>query len=124
MIAHQYRFHGHSSLRLVFQKGKTKRSRHFLVRYIPSRHRSHPRVAVVVSKKIYKSAVKRNLIRRRIFEIVRHKLSDDLSNFDVVITVFSPEVLMLSHQELSREVTQLLQFPADQPATADTASDT
>ena len=108
MLACKYRFHGHGSLRYVYTHGGAVRSR--LVTLKHSRHpkRKHPRVAVVVSKKVYKGAVGRNRIRRRIYEIVRHELPDFHDNQDVVLIVFSSEILTMPAGEVEAAIKQLL----------------
>ena len=108
MIAKKYRFHGHSSLRWVFSKGKTYRSRRFLMRRSQNPKRKLPRLAVVVSKKVHKSAVVRNRIRRRVFEIVRREWSTLPMGSDIAITVYSVDVAEISHDEINRELTDLL----------------
>lgn len=65
-------------------------------------------MAVIVSKKVFKSAAKRNRARRRIFEIVRHDFARINGVYDFTITVFSPEVIALPHEKLQAEVRQLL----------------
>lgn len=108
MLAFKYRFHGHGSLRYVYAHGQVVRSR--LVTLKHSRHpkRKNPRVAVVVSKKVLKSAVGRNRIRRRLYEIMRHELPQFHHNQDVVLIVFSAEILTLPHEELKAAMKHLL----------------
>ena len=108
MLAQKFRFHGHGSLRWVFRKGKPLRSRHLVLRYVTNPHRNQPRVAIIVSKKVLKSAVKRNRVRRRLFEIVRHRLNSIPPSTDIVITVFSSEVLDMSHDKIDQELSSLL----------------
>ena len=108
MLTHNYRFHGHGSLRYLFRKGQTARTRHLMVRYVTNTQRLHSRCAVVISKKVFKSAVKRNRARRRIFEIVRHALPELRATYDFTITIYSGEVVTMSHDDLRREVHQLL----------------
>lgn len=108
MLAFKYRFHGHGSLRYVYSHGSAVRSR--LVTLKHSRHpkRKTPRIAVVVSKKVYKGAVGRNRIRRRLYEIVRQELPRFYDNQDIVLIVFSSEVLTMPFDELETTVKQLL----------------
>ena len=100
MLSHKYRFHGHGSLRYVYRNGQTARNPFLSVRYVANKHRLHSRVAVVVGKKIVKSAVKRNRIRRRVFEVIRTHWDHLVPNTDMVVTVFSAELLTMSHEEL------------------------
>lgn len=62
----------------------------------------------MVSKKIIKSAVKRNRLRRRIYEYLRLQLDRIKPNSDVVIIISSSELLTMSHVELHEQLNQLL----------------
>jgi len=70
--------------------------------------RKYPRFAVVVSKKIYKSAVRRNRIRRRIYECIRRELPNSSNAGDLAVIVTSAEVLTMPAAELDSLVVQLL----------------
>jgi len=107
MLSFAYRFHGHGSLRYVYKNGQAIRSHLITVKYTSNPHRKNSRFAVVVSKKVHKSAVGRNRIRRRIYEIIRHELPDFPSAHDVVVMVFSSEVLSLPTEELTETIKQL-----------------
>lgn len=111
MIANKYRFHGHGSLKFLFKNGSLTRGKLFGLRYIINPKRQHPRIAVIVSKKIYKSAVKRNRIRRRIFEAIRvYWLDYNLNtNLDIAITVTSPDILDIPHAELLANLSNLFE---------------
>ncbi len=71
--------------------------------------RKTPRVAVVISKKVIKGAVGRNRVRRRLYEIIRHELPKIEDNRDVVLIVFSAEVLSMPHPDLVQLVRQLFE---------------
>lgn len=107
MIASRYRFHGHGSLRYVYKNSQAIRSRHLVFRVVTNNRRKTSRVSVVVSKKVHKSAVGRNRIRRRIYEIIRHELPQFRTNFDIVILVVSAEVRTMETVELYRSIRQL-----------------
>lgn len=77
------------------------------LKYTTHPKRKTPRVAVVVSKKTHKSAVGRNRIRRRIYEIIRQKLPDIEPNRDLVFIIFSAETLATPHAELVQTIDQL-----------------
>lgn len=125
MLAFKYRFHGHGSLKYVYAHGKSIRSRLVTLKYSFHPKRDTPRVAVVVSKKVYKGAVGRNRIRRRLYEIVRHEIPEIKHNADLVLIVFSAEVLDLPSKDLTRIVRQLLKdadvykTPTDKQPTVD-----
>ena len=67
------------------------------------------RMAVVVSRKTHKSAVVRNRIRRRIYEIIRNNDDQIKSGTDLVFTVYSDQVAELEPQKLTKIVLELLQ---------------
>jgi ribonuclease P protein component len=108
MLNFRYRFHGHGSLRYVYMHGQTVRSRLMSIKYSAHPKRKDPRIAVVISKKVIKSAVGRNRVRRRLYEIMRHELPMLKENNDVVLIVFSAEVYSLPSDELVGSVKELL----------------
>lgn len=108
MLSHQYRFHGHGGLRYLYRVGKTTRTRNFLLRYTPNTTRLHSRVTVIVSKKTAKSSARRNRMRRRVYEIIRGEWEQLRHPHDISITVYSAEVQFIDHEQLAREVKQLL----------------
>ncbi len=108
MIARSHRFHGRGSLRHVYDRGQTVRGSALALRYLLNERRKQYRAAVVVSKKVDKSAVTRNRIRRRIFEVIRQELPADLPAYDLVVTVFSDKVASWPPETLHKEVTGLL----------------
>lgn len=79
------------------------------IKSVTNPHRLHARVAIVVSKKIYKAAVRRNRIRRRIFEIIRTNWQHINADHDIVITVFDPQTLTMPADELKTNVIGMLQ---------------
>ena len=108
MLASLNRFHGRSALRRVFQQSRSRRGRLLMVRVRDTTHFPRSRVAVIVAKKTLKSAVKRNRIRRRIYNIVRHDIINDNPSRDIIITVLSSEVMTATQQELTQEIDRLL----------------
>ena len=101
MIGSVHRFHGRSSLRFVFQRGQVVRGPNLSLRFIRNDRQQSYRMAVVVSRKVSKSAVVRNRIRRRLYEIVRRAAPAITEPYDIVFTVFSDEPMRLSHGHLS-----------------------
>ena len=107
MIGRKNRFHGYGSLKRAYQHGQTARGSLLSLRYVDRQAAKPYRVAVVVSKKVSKSAVVRNQIRRRVYEVVR--LADDVPpRTDLVFTVFSEQVAELPVDTLRANVDQLL----------------
>ena len=108
MIAFINRFHGHGSLRYVYQNGQAVRTRLITMKTIQNKHRKHSRIAVVVSKKVLKSAVGRNRIRRRVYEYIREQIPSFTDVFDVVIIITSSELLTVEYSEIMSQLSQVL----------------
>jgi ribonuclease P protein component len=70
------------------------------------------RAAVVVSRKVSKSAVVRNRIRRRVFEIVRSYASRIDGPYDLVFNIYTESVATLSADDLRRTITDQLERAA------------
>ena len=109
MIPIRHRFHGHNSLSLVYQKGQTSRTPQLTLKSVSNPRRKMYRVAVVVSRKVNKSAVVRNRIRRRIYEVVRTHEPLIPDSYDLAFTAFSDELARLPSPELEAVVVGLLQ---------------
>lgn len=108
MITREHRFHGRNSLKFVYRTGKTLRSPHLALRYGHNDRQAHYRAAIVVSRKVSKSAVVRNRIRRRLYEVLRLHESMIESPLDMVLTVYSPVLAILPQAELEATLTRLL----------------
>jgi ribonuclease P protein component len=104
MISQAHRFHGRNSLRYVYQRGQNVRGGAISLRYAENTRRQHYRVAVVVSRKVSKSAVVRNRIRRRIYEIVREHAGQLAGPLDLVFTVYGEDIAEQPHDSLKRLV--------------------
>lgn len=78
------------------------------IKYKLDERRPGYRVAVVVSKKVSKSAVVRNRIRRRVIENIR-LLEDQISQpYDLVVTIFDEKVATMPAEELTDVLKNLL----------------
>ncbi|MBB1555890.1 ribonuclease P protein component [Candidatus Saccharibacteria bacterium] len=108
MLSASLRFHGHGSLRFLYKNASAYRSRLMTLKIVANPYRKLPRVSVVVSKKVHKSAVGRNRIRRRLYEIMRHELPRLNGVYDIAIIVTNGEVLSAEHIELQSAVRDLL----------------
>ena len=90
------------------KNGKVTRTSLFTIKSAHNTHRSNVRVSIVVSKKITKSAVARNRIRRRLYELCRTTL-DMSSGYDIVCIVNTPEVGLMDAAVLKQEFKAVLQ---------------
>ncbi len=103
MLSRPHRFHGYGSLRYVYRAGQTVRGAQCSLKYARNDRRTTYRVAVVVSKKVHKSAVVRNRIRRRIYELVRQNVEPN-QPYDLVFTAFSEQLAELPAAKLKRTI--------------------
>jgi ribonuclease P protein component len=109
MIDKTHRFQGHGSLRFVYQKGQTVRGQFCSLKYIVNKRRRRFRVAVVVSRKVHKSAVVRNRIRRRMYEAVRKNSVRIVQPFDLVLTAYSDQLAEMPAEQLEAAVLEKLE---------------
>lgn len=82
------------------------------MRAVANPRRKAYRCAVVVSKKVSKSAVVRNRIRRRIYEQIRLHSQMVPADTDIVVTIYSDQVATIDRQSLQQAVFDLLQQTA------------
>lgn len=108
MFNRSHRFHGHNSLNFTYKQGKAVRSSAITLRYAKNTRRDTFRVAVVVSKKVSKSAVKRNRIRRRVYEAVRAYTPAIHEPYDLICMVYSDDVATMPAAQLQNSVASLL----------------
>jgi ribonuclease P protein component len=108
MISKQHRFHGLNSLRFAYRRGTTVRGPLFAVKVAQNPRRDTYRAAVVISRKVNKSAVARNRMRRRLYESLR-ALEDDIDGpYDIVISVFQSDVLSAPAGSLNSQLRRQL----------------
>jgi ribonuclease P protein component, eubacterial len=91
----------------VYSNGKAVRTQLFTVKYVPNSHRTHPRFSVVVSKKVIKSAVGRNRIRRRLYEYLRTHTERLNGVYDIVIICTSADLRTLPYAQIAEQLDQL-----------------
>lgn len=82
------------------------------LKYAQRDERKPFRIAVVVSRKVSKSAVVRNRIRRRVYAQVRHLSAAIPGGTDLVFTVYSDKAAEIEADKLTAAVRDLLQKAA------------
>lgn len=107
MLKRAYRLRDRRSVARVYRHGRTVRGGPLSARVAPNQL-DHSRLAVVVSKKVAKSAPARNRIRRRLFESARRRWAGIQTGHDIIISVYSAEVKELPAAELEQAMDQLL----------------
>ena len=84
------------------------RGPHISLRFVRNTRQQKYRAAVVVSRKVSKSAVVRNRIRRRIFELVRRESSQLAQPYDLVFSVQSEALATANPEVLAQTIKRLL----------------
>lgn len=110
MLSRRHRFHGQKALSETYRRGQTVRAGHLAIKYArrdPSANKPY-RVAVVVSKKVHKSAVTRNRIRRRIYESVRRNGEILPGGLDMVVTVYHEQLATMPANEIDQLIGSVL----------------
>ena len=108
MLSKKYRFHSRGGVKYVYQHGKTVRRPQMSLVFVPN-DKGFTRVAVVVSKKIAKSAVERNRIRRRVFEALRLNFDLIPKNNDYIFMVFTKSVGRMKFSDLEKLLGELVE---------------
>ncbi len=107
MLSKKYRFHSRGGVKYVYRHGKTVRSAKMSLVFVPN-ERGFTRVAVVVSKKVERTAVGRNRMRRRVYEVLRRNFDSVPKKVDYVFVVYSKEVMRMPEPELEEMLGKLV----------------
>lgn len=105
MIAQKNRFSSSAEVRRLYSAGRPARTSVFALRSVPTN--GDWKLGVVVSKKVHKSAVVRNRIRRRVYEVARKNYADRLQGRRWLITVFDVSVAFMSVSDLENNIARL-----------------
>lgn len=108
MIGRTHRFHGRAGIVRLQRTGQTIRAGALNLRYAPNPRVSGFRLVVIVSRKVSKSAVVRNRIRRRLYERVRILSSSFTVPYDLALTAYDERVADMPAAELDAEVAKML----------------
>lgn len=107
MLKKEYRFHSRGGVKYVYQHGKTiRRSKMSLV--FCENTRGFTRVAVVVSKKVAKTAVARNRIRRRVYEALRVNFEFIPEKRDYIFVIYTADVMTMPYNDLVKLLGELV----------------
>lgn len=91
----------------IYRRGQSVRAGTLGLKYAAN-HLGRSRLGVVVSKKVSKSAPKRNRIRRRIYGYYRQQWQRVVPGHDLLISVFSSDIAELPAAELDKQLVDLL----------------
>lgn len=108
MLDRLHRFHGLNSLNFAYKRGQVVRGGQLALKYTRNSRRQTYRAAVVVSRKVDKSAVVRNRIRRRIYEAIAAEAPTITEPYDLVFTVYNAQLATVDSVQLHKLVADLL----------------
>ncbi len=110
MLRRSRRIHGRDAVSAALTKGESAKNGFFVIRKLKN-NLDRNRYAIVISKKLEKSAVKRNKKRRQIYEIVRQlekkSIIDISSPSDIVLLARKPAA-HASFDDLNKAVAEIL----------------
>ena len=106
MLAKKNRFHRRRFVQYVYRKGKSFRGEYITLKVVRDQRHKDYRVGVVVSKKVDKSAVKRNRIRRRLYGLIKeYSLPNDA---DIIITAYDNKLAETPAEDIKERLEKLL----------------
>ena len=108
MLSKKYRFHSRGGVKYVYQKGKTVRKAKMSLVFCDNTW-GYTRIAVVVSKKVDKTAVGRNRIRRRVYEALRLNMDLIPKKRDYIFVVYGREIGKMPFGELEKLLGELVE---------------
>ncbi len=108
MLPKPYRLTRNDAIDDIFMKGKKVATPFFVIR-IRENHLPLSRLAIIVSKKISKKAVERNLLKRRIRGIIHESLSFVRKGLDIIIGANSNVLIAMSYEDIKKELVVALQ---------------
>jgi len=107
MITRTHRFKHRLAVQAAYRGAKTARAPMMSLKY-SIKYNQPWRAAIVVSKKVSKSAVKRNRIRRRIYEWLRINENLIPEGTQMIISVFDDRIGTIEPKELSQNLESLV----------------
>jgi len=106
MLAKKYRLKLKKNFDLVLRSREKFYSINFVLRFHKNQE-ANSRFAFVISKKVSKKAVERNLIKRRMSEVIRMSILNIISGYDIIFFA-KPSVLKLDYKKTQDELIYLL----------------
>ncbi|MEK7547544.1 MAG: ribonuclease P protein component [Patescibacteria group bacterium] len=107
MIAKNFRI-PRERIAYILNKGEEGSSRLFIIRFLKN-NESFPRFRAVISKKISAKAVKRNHLRRQIYEAIRLGLKESQSKklLDIIL-IPKKKITEFQYEDISADIKNIL----------------
>lgn len=107
MLPKHFRLRKKEDVNRVFKEGKSAASPELALRFLPN-DLGQTRVTVLVGKKLHKSAVARNKLRRRIREIVHLNLHALPKGLDLLVVVRAIKLREMDFGDVMKKYLNLL----------------
>lgn len=101
MLAQKYRV-PRQSIDYILKKGESYTSKFFIIRY-KKNNENFCRYRTIISKKVHLKAVKRNHLRRQVYEILRLNLAKEGTGTDSIL-IIKKNALKSSYQTLEEDL--------------------
>lgn len=108
MLNKKYRFHSRGGVKFTYRFGKTIRRPDMSLVFAENK-KGFTRFAVVVSKKVLKTAVGRNRIRRRVYEAIRLDFDKFKKPRDYIFVIYNSKIANIPFSELQKQIRSLLE---------------
>jgi ribonuclease P protein component len=102
MLPREYRLVKNKDFDNVWQKGRSCYGIFLGIRFVQN-GANQSRFGFLVSNKVSKRAVKRNLIKRRLRAIIHEKLAEIAIGYDIIVLT-KPEIINKEFKEISSEI--------------------
>jgi len=108
MLSRKFRLRKKEEISRIFQRGSFVSGHDFVFKFLPNKS-SQIRVAVIIGKKLCKSAVARNRIRRRLREVVRLNFDSLPTGFDLLVIARTLDLREINFTKLNQDFLTLVQ---------------
>jgi ribonuclease P protein component len=106
MFSAQFRLRNPKQIAQVFQVGKYIHGKYVFIKYLPN-EKTYPRVAISVSTKFFKQAVKRNRIKRLLRESIKLFNFKKIPSFDILIITKKTLVANIALSEIQKDINNI-----------------
>ncbi|OGJ42844.1 ribonuclease P protein component [Candidatus Peregrinibacteria bacterium RIFCSPLOWO2_01_FULL_39_12] len=107
MIAKNFRI-PRERIAYILNKGEEKSSKLFIIRFLKN-NASFPRFRTVISKKIAAKAVRRNHLRRQVYEAIRLELKESNSKKSLdIILIPKKRITESQYEDISADIRNII----------------
>lgn len=108
MLPRQHRLTDFKSFQEVLRRGNRYTSQYFRISLIKSTKPEPTKVGFVVSKKVARKASARNLLKRRMREVVRREVFSEIPRNTSIVIGALPGSVALTYNEITSEIKSIL----------------